>query len=209
MARQIIIGIYKITNPNGKIYIGQSIDIFKRFTRYKSDVKSQLALNNSFIKYGVKNHNFEIIEECIESCLNERERYWQDYYDVTGANGLNCRLTGTKDKSGALSDETKLKMKIAKKGFNLGKVTSDETKSKMSLAHLGFKHSKTTKNKMSQIKNINKVNHNANKIVLDLNTGVFYYSVFEAAKYFDVNENTLYNWLTGRRKNKKENLILI
>ncbi len=30
-----MIGIYKITNPEGKIYIGQSIDIDRRFKEYK------------------------------------------------------------------------------------------------------------------------------------------------------------------------------
>ena len=45
------------------------------------------------------NIKFEIIEQCILTQLNERERYWQDYYDVLGINGLNCKLTETKDKS--------------------------------------------------------------------------------------------------------------
>ena len=30
-----VVGIYKITSPSGKIYIGQSIDIQKRFKHYK------------------------------------------------------------------------------------------------------------------------------------------------------------------------------
>lgn len=31
-----IIGIYKITNPKGKSYIGQSINIYRRFKEYKN-----------------------------------------------------------------------------------------------------------------------------------------------------------------------------
>ena len=30
-----LIGIYKITSPNDKIYIGQSIDIDRRFIQYQ------------------------------------------------------------------------------------------------------------------------------------------------------------------------------
>lgn len=102
------IGIYKVTSPSGKIYIGQSINCEFRFIRYKrkSQVKTQIKLKRSFEKYGVENHIFEIIEVCNESSLNERERYWQEFYDVLGINGLNCKLTKSLDKSGKLSKET-------------------------------------------------------------------------------------------------------
>ena len=72
-----VCGIYKITSPSGKVYIGQSIDIKRRFTSYKTLNKSkrQVKLYNSFVKYGVENHIFETIEECLVDFLNERERF--------------------------------------------------------------------------------------------------------------------------------------
>ena len=47
-------GIYKITNPKGKIYIGQSVNIEKRFSSYKSirNCHYQIKLFNSLKKYG-------------------------------------------------------------------------------------------------------------------------------------------------------------
>ena len=36
-----MIGIYKITNPKGKVYIGQSIDINRRFNEYQKMLCSQ------------------------------------------------------------------------------------------------------------------------------------------------------------------------
>ena len=61
-----ICGIYKITSPSEKNYIGQAVNINKRFYRYKSlDCSQQIILYKSFIKYGVENHIFEIIEECL------------------------------------------------------------------------------------------------------------------------------------------------
>ena len=58
-----MIGIYKITSPSGKIYVGQSWNIEKRFFRYKSlACKAQCKLYASFKKYGVKNHIFEYVE---------------------------------------------------------------------------------------------------------------------------------------------------
>ena len=70
-----MIGIYKITNPNGKVYIGQSVDIEKRLSNYKrlsQSILEQPAIYNSLLKHGVENHIFEIIEECIIELLNER-----------------------------------------------------------------------------------------------------------------------------------------
>lgn len=45
-----IIGIYKITSPSGKIYIGQSINIEKRWEKYQKyieNIKNQIKLYNS------------------------------------------------------------------------------------------------------------------------------------------------------------------
>jgi len=80
--------------------------------------------------------------------LNERERYWQDFYDVIGENGLNCRLTITTDKSGRFSEETKLK--ISKAG--IGRIHSEETKKKIALSNIGWNHSSETKKKLSKQK---------------------------------------------------------
>jgi hypothetical protein len=119
-----MIGIYKITSPSNKIYIGQSINIEKRYYIYSlKSCKTQIKLYHSFLKYGFNNHMFQILEECEESELNNRERYYQDLYNSTGKNGLNCRLTETNDKSGKLSEETIEKMKISQKR-NIKKLSS-------------------------------------------------------------------------------------
>ena len=107
-----MIGIYKITSPNKRIYIGQSVDIKKRWKQHKYN-KLDTILHRSFNKYGFNNHKFEIIEECSIELLNERERYWQDFYNVL-ENGLNSKLTKSDDKSGFISSECKLKLKISK-----------------------------------------------------------------------------------------------
>lgn len=111
-----MIGIYKITSPSSKVYIGQSIDITARWNTHRKSIKNKkkTKLINSFLKYGVDNHIFEIVEICEQKDLNERERYWQDYYNVI-EEGLNLKLTQTDDKSGSLSDETKQKISISNK----------------------------------------------------------------------------------------------
>lgn len=59
-----IIGIYKITSPTNKVYIGQSININRRFKEYLNILKSkgQTKLYHSFNKYKIENHTFEILE---------------------------------------------------------------------------------------------------------------------------------------------------
>ena len=76
-----IIGIYKITSPTNKIYIGQSSNIKIRwFNYFNLGCKGQPQIYRSLKKYGVKNHKFEIIEECSLEQLNEKETYWKLFY---------------------------------------------------------------------------------------------------------------------------------
>jgi group I intron endonuclease len=85
-------GIYKITNPENKIYIGKSLDIEYRFKQYKNlSCKEQPLILESLKKYGWFNHIFEIIEICDEKNINEKEKYWINYFNCND-NGLNCFL---------------------------------------------------------------------------------------------------------------------
>ena len=90
-----MIGIYKITNQiNGKIYIGQSIDIELRWkahqTRFNNPNSHEYDyhLYRSMRKYGLDNFSFELVELCEKDELNDRERYWIKYYDSYN-NGYN------------------------------------------------------------------------------------------------------------------------
>ena len=104
-----MVGIYKILNPKGKIYIGQSVNIEKRKYYYQTlHCKKQIMLYNSLKKYGWENHYFEIIEECSVEQLDVREMYWGQFYN-TLEDGLNLRL----GKGGGLMSE-RTKNKISK-----------------------------------------------------------------------------------------------
>ena len=79
MAREKICGIYKITNlVNGKVYIGQSVDIYKRWTEHKDCITSKKGykpLYRAFRKYGINNFEFIVLEYCDEKQLREKEIY--------------------------------------------------------------------------------------------------------------------------------------
>ena len=81
-------GIYKITNlVNGMCYVGQSIDIASRFKQHikrglGAETPTQNKLYPAMAEFGPENFTFEMIEECPGSQLNEREDFWQDYFQA-------------------------------------------------------------------------------------------------------------------------------
>lgn len=88
-------GIYKITNKvNGKSYIGQSCAIGRRWKSHRNTAFNYSAKNyenylyRSIRKYGLDNFDFEVIEECLLTELDEKERYWISHFD-TFNNGYN------------------------------------------------------------------------------------------------------------------------
>ena len=89
-----MIGIYKITNQiNNKSYIGQSIHIEQRWEEHLYKSSQCSLLKYALHKYGVNNFTFEVIEECKQEDLNEREQYWIQYYDSFN-NGYNLTMGG-------------------------------------------------------------------------------------------------------------------
>lgn len=120
-----ICGIYKIISPDGKIYIGQSLDVLKRWAKHKRSIKvaAKTKLINSFLKHGIDSHVFKIIEVCETRGLKKREKYWIKIEDTfKSSHGLNCTKGG--GKFGKASKETKLKnsetqkLKYSKNEYN-------------------------------------------------------------------------------------------
>jgi len=132
--------IYKITNPKGKVYIGCTIDFKRRLSEYRRlSIRGQVKLYNSLIKYKFDNHMFEVIEECDESILHEREIYWIKYFNCI-EEGLNIRLG---NRTGALMDSTKQKISKALKGRK-------NTWIKQGGGATGYKYTEEQKQKMSK-----------------------------------------------------------
>jgi group I intron endonuclease len=82
-------GIYLIKNNiSNTIYVGSSKNILRRFTTHKRELRSGKHLNKylqrSWNKYEEENFEFQIIEECSEESLYEREQFWFDFYKKNG-----------------------------------------------------------------------------------------------------------------------------
>jgi group I intron endonuclease len=93
--------IYKITSPSNRIYVGQTNDFNKRLFSHKHSIKkkncSHVILINSFKKHGFDEHIFEIIEECDDCLLDEKEIYWIKKLNTFNSDnpfGMNMTLGG-------------------------------------------------------------------------------------------------------------------
>ena len=96
--------IYKIWNEeNDKVYIGQtSVGIKTRWSQHLSNYSTNNAvLYRAMRKYGAGIFHIEQLEECDNELLNEREKYWIEYYD-SYKNGYNSTPGGTALPSGKM-----------------------------------------------------------------------------------------------------------
>lgn len=87
LGTKTICGIYKITNQITKeCYIGQSIDVAKRFKDHAKcgldiDRPQGNKLYQSMLEYNLWNFSFELLEECPKEQLNEKEKFYISLYD--------------------------------------------------------------------------------------------------------------------------------
>ncbi|MEW7221990.1 GIY-YIG nuclease family protein [Elizabethkingia anophelis] len=162
--RNKIVGVYSITNPEGKVYIGQSINLIERFYSHKSDYKAGRRhcrrLHESFDKHGFENHKFEILLECKVEELNEKERHYQELYNSI-SDGLNLSFISANGKKGFYCKETKQKLSNSLTGRFSAK----------------------------------------SKMVIDLETGIFYDSIMKAHEYV-ANKITYDTFRYGVKKRK-------
>lgn len=94
-------GIYKITNDrNKKSYIGRSTSVRKRLTDHVKSTIGISTIANQKIhdimrEEGLWNFSFELLEECDKDCLNEREKYYINFFQtVDNIYGYNQKAGG-------------------------------------------------------------------------------------------------------------------
>lgn len=190
--------IYKITNPKGLIYIGQTVNLKRRLNEYKSKSFSrQVKLYNSISKYGISNHNIDVIAECSYENANEIEYYFQEFYNSV-EKGLNCIYVNTKVSKTKVSKETREKMSEAAKKRDNSK-RSFYPRNRVYTKGV-FKHSEKTKNKIS-IAAKNRSKPNRVKEVLNTDTGEVFCSLKKLCDLKGFNYSTMKSRLQGRVKN--------
>lgn len=119
------IGIYKLTSPSGKVYIGQSTNIACRINQYKNlHCEAQIKLYRAILKYGFYSFTVEVLwatndETNVRSILDELEIDFINIYNAV-SNGYNIKLGGY---GGKCDEITKAKISASiKQGWADGTV---------------------------------------------------------------------------------------
>lgn len=191
-----MISIYKITNPSGLIYIGQTSNLKNRIRFYKkpSGCPTQPALHNSFMKYGFINHSIEVIDIVNIEEANNKEIYYIQLYDSYN-NGLNSHTGGTCGFGRGENNISKRKDVRIKNSNSKKEWWSIENNKK---SRMGWCHTEESKYK---IKNKRKQQGYALSVyLLDYETGIYYYGIKDLAKTLDVPYKTFYNQLKYQKK---------
>ena len=143
---QKISGIYKIENTvNRKLYIGQSVDIKKRWIEHRNELNKGIHRNRhlqgAWNKYGEGVFAFDVIELCDEQYLNKLEMSYIAYYNSCDEDyGYNLTIGGDGVRGRVITDEYRQKLRQANSGKNnpmFGKHHTEETKNKISKAKIG------------------------------------------------------------------------
>ena len=165
-------GVYMIKCLiNGKVYIGKSNDVKRRWREHKSRLKrnnhENEKLQYDWNKYGEDNFKFKLIEnydneefgiELEKKYINKYKSYDLNFgYNMTlgkGENGWEILTEETKKKlkGRELSEEHKKKIGESNMGNKnaLGYKHTEETKKKMSESHKGKQPTEETRKKMSE-----------------------------------------------------------
>jgi group I intron endonuclease len=165
--------IYKIVNRvNGKVYVGQTITLAKRFEHHKTMLRAQKHANkklqNSWNKHGESNFEFSPILSVLDvSDLTSFEQFFADTFRSVGVELYNVGkfmdspMRGLKGELNPRwgahhSEETKRKIGDAQRGEkspNFGKKASEQTRKKLSDAHSRrLPASSETRRKISEAK---------------------------------------------------------
>lgn len=90
-----MIGIYKITNlKNGKAYVGQSINIERRWREHCRPSKAYKSLiTQAIVEDGKENFSFQVLVECEINELNDLELKFIHQFNTLEPNGYNIATT--------------------------------------------------------------------------------------------------------------------
>jgi group I intron endonuclease len=156
--------IYKIENKiNGKIYIGQTREgLSKRIARHirTNRYYIQKALN----KYGLESFIISVIAEATtKKVLDEKEKYWINFYACKAPVGYNCTAGGDGTHGYMWTEEERQRQRIAQTGRHLseetrakisnankGRAISEEHKRQISLKNKGRHHTEEARRKISE-----------------------------------------------------------
>lgn len=188
--RKKIIGAYRIYSISSKkSYIGSSVNIIKRWSRHREQLKNNehhsILLQRAYNKYGVDDFAYTIIEECALDLLLIKEKEYIDQFDSANSEkGYDILAVPVSTTGRKFSLESRLKMSLS----HIGKKLSEEQKLKIGFSQKGEKHHST---KLT------------NDLVLEIKQRLIHNESVEAiAKAYDVSKNIINSIRSGQTWNE-------
>lgn len=213
--------IYKAINQqNGKIYIGQTKKDLQKRKREHYYTKDNTHFHHALRKYNKDTFVWSIIEQNIPNeLLNERERYWIQYYDSYN-NGYNMTPGG--DNTDALNiwrkEHPELITLMAQAGNQamreklaqnpelefLRKQKAKQATQKYAKTHPKEKYEQGRKayllHKEERDKQINEFHKQQSKRTLCVETKIIYPSTGEASRQTHISQSNISAVCNGKRK---------
>lgn len=190
-------GIYAIINIiNGKIYIGQSVNIYARWNSHKSELNhnkhGNIHLQNAWNKYGPHAFLFSVVLECDKNSLDYYEKAMIVKLKETGK--ILYNRTDGGDSRKKYTQQERLKESLSRLGEQnpfYGKHHSDESKKRISTAQQGEKNHMYGK--------YNELNPRS-KAVFCVELGLIFPSIMEASRVLGITPSNISSQLHGRLK---------
>ena len=195
--------IYLFTNKiNGKKYVGQTVRPFEE--RFAEHRRKDSLLNRAFIKYGVENFDYEIIDTSSDvNELNKKEVFWIKQLNTKFPGGYNLCYGGGNTKGYLHSEIAKRRMSMTKK--KLGSMKGEKNH------FYGKKHSEETKEHLRNLwatgeRKItpewrDKIEANRHTVkVRNIDTGEVFNSIKEAADKYNTESTHITRVCRGGRK---------
>lgn len=141
-------GIYCVIHKlTGLCYVGSSLNIPKRMRGHFERMRkgSRTRFHVALREFGIEAFDFSVIEECDQSKLLDREKFYISFFNAASLDGLNSRSDPTANYDYVASPVTRARISAAKKGL----IRTPEQRAAQSAGQVGLKRSLETRAKIS------------------------------------------------------------
>lgn len=221
--REKISGIYIIFHKlTGAAYVGQSVDVLRRFAEHKAPHPNGAKdLHDDMKRNGLHWYEFLLLEECKPSILDEREMYYiellkPEYNKDKGGKGSLGHIVSsesrailskkTKEQWALMDEQTRNKMLNNLEPRKKGHVVSEETRRKISLNRSGIPRKAESNNRYKETMRIKKANgyvqtnQGHKKQIICTTTGEVFDSVKDAGENFGIRPSCISSVLKGKQR---------